>query len=207
MKKNNLICFVRSVALLPFMAALALVLGIYGGQIYQNILVQKQNTEDLARAASVALADQMASIRRSRAEAIDAYFEARNMPLSGTGMKMVLESEKHMLDWRLLPAIAVRESTGGKNACDKAENNSFGWASCKVGFNSNEQAIEVVAFNLGGKNPNTARHYENKTVQQILRAYNPPSVVPRYAEQVMAIMNAIGSKDTVSAVLAVNVNK
>ena len=36
------------------------------------------------------------------------------MPLFGMGMKMCKEAEKNELDWRLLPAIAVRESTGGK---------------------------------------------------------------------------------------------
>ena len=32
---------------------------------------------------------------------------------------------------------------------------------------------------------------------QILRAYNPPSIVPRYAEQVISIMNTIGPIDIV----------
>ena len=30
---------------------------------------------------------------------------------------------------------------------------------------------------------------------QILRAYNPPSIVKRYAEQVVSIMNAIGTEN------------
>ena len=48
---------------------------------------------------------------------------------------------------------------------------------------------------MGGNNPNTAHHYDDKETMEILRAYNPPSVVPKYAEQVVAIMNAIGDKD------------
>ncbi|MGH7249596.1 MAG: hypothetical protein ACREGC_01345, partial [Minisyncoccia bacterium] len=99
------------------------------------------------------------------------------------------------LDWRLLPAIAVRESTGGKNDCNKVAHNAFGWASCKVGFKSDAQAIETLATNLGGNNPKTAQHYDNKTTVQILHAYNPPSIVPRYAEQVLSIMNVIGDVD------------
>jgi hypothetical protein len=108
---------------------------------------------------------------------------------------MAEEADKNDLDWRMLPAIAVRESTGGKFDCKRVSNNPFGWGSCKIGFKSNEEAIEVVAKNLGGNNPNTARHYDNKTLKQILRAYNPPSVVPRYAEQVISIMNDIGPED------------
>ena len=135
------------------------------------------------------------AIYQERAEAIDAYFDSRDMPLAGLGMKMVLEAEKNDLDWRLVPAISVRESTGGKHDCMKVENNPFGWGSCKVGFKSNEEAIEIIARNLGGNNPKTARHYDNKTTIQILHAYNPPSIVPRYASQVLAIMKAIGVED------------
>ena len=133
--------------------------------------------------------------RQAKAEAINAYFKEHDMPLFGTGMKMVEEAEKNDLDWRLLPAIAVRESTGGKFDCIKVLYNAFGWGSCKIGFESNEKAIETVARNLGGNNPNTERHYANKNLKEILRAYNPPSIVPRYAEQVISIMNAIGDEN------------
>src|SRR3989338_4638400 len=91
--------------------------------------------------------------------------------------------------------IAIRESTGGKFECKKADFNAFGWGSCKINFSSHEEAVETVARNLGGNNPNTARHYDNKTTMQILRAYNPPYVVKRYAEQVLSIMNAIGKEN------------
>ena len=130
-----------------------------------------------------------------KAQAIDEYFEARSMPMKGLVEKLALEAEKNGLDWRLLAAISVRESTGGKFACKKAGYNAFGWGSCKIGFDSYEHAIEIVAKNLGGNNPRTARYYDNKTTIQILRAYNPPSIVPRYAEQVLAIMKAIGPED------------
>lgn len=135
----------------------------------------------------------------AKASAIDSYFKERDMPLAGTGMKMVQEAENHDLDWRLLPAIAVRESTGGKNECIRVPNNAFGWGSCKIGFKTVGEAIETVAKNLGGNNPKTAHHYDNKTTKQILRAYNPPSVVLRYAEQVMSIMDAIGEPDVIPA--------
>lgn len=157
-----------------------------------SLLSQKQSIE-----ASDLLALNQAIDQKNKADAIDTYFEARSMPLKGTGMKMVLEAEKNELDWRLLPAIAIRESTGGKFACKKVTYNSFGWGSCKIGFDSNEKAIEIVARNLGGNNPNTDHHYAGKTTKQILQKYNPPSVVPRYAEQVMSIMDDIGKIDEI----------
>ena len=129
------------------------------------------------------------------ADAIDAYFKAHDMPLAGTGMEMATVADNNGIDWRLLPAIAVRESTGGKQACSSVKNNPFGWGSCKIGFDSLDQAIETVAANLGGNNPNTASHYDNKTTTQILHSYNPPSIVRRYAEQVMTIMKDIGPAD------------
>jgi len=193
MKKNNIIRFVQSLILLPFVTGSATPFGnIIKNPINESVQIvftQKNNTETTALNK---LAD-----KKAKSLAIDAYFETRGMPLAGTGMKMVEEAEKNDLDWRLLPAIAIRESTGGKFACKGATYSSFGWGSCKINFDSHEENIEVVAKNLGGNNPNTARHYADKTVKQILQAYNPPSVVPRYAEQVMDIMNVIGEADEV----------
>lgn len=155
--------------------------GINGFEITRNdASIEKQNI-------------QIEEARIQKAESIDTYFKARKMPLQGMGMKMVLEAEKNDLDWRLLPAIAVRESTGGKNLF--AKNNPFGWGK-KVEFDSFDTAVEIIAKNLGGNNPKTAHHYDEKTTIEILHAYNPPSIVPRYAEQVIAIMNTIGAPDT-----------
>jgi len=160
----------------------------------ETVLVEKLNTETYQIPAFNQAEDMEAKTREARAEAIDAYFRKYKMPLLGTGEKMVEEAEKYDLDWRLLPAIAVRESTGGIHACKKAQYNPFGWGSCKISFNSYEHAIEVVARNLGGENPNTAKHYNGKDTKAILLAYNPPSIVPRYATQVISIMNRIGEK-------------
>lgn len=132
--------------------------------------------------------------REENAAKIDAYFAKGKMPLEGYGMKMVIEAEKHDLDWRLIPAIAVRESTGGRYACKSVSYSAFGWGSCKISFKSYDHAIESLAEHLGGNNPRTARYYDNKTVKGILETYNPPSVVPTYANEVMAIMDKIGEK-------------
>ncbi len=196
----------ESFILLPVLTMSGMPMGNTMGSVSQavaNIVnapftaLQKQN---ILTYESLALNDAIKKKledQKAKAVAIDEYFKARSMPLEGTGIKMVLEAEKNDLDWRLLPAIAVRESSGGKNACKKVQNSSFGWGSCKIGFNSNEHAIELVAFNLGGNNPKTSHHYDDKTTKQILRAYNPPSVVPLYVEQVISIMNAIGEADVV----------
>ncbi len=157
----------------------------------QAVLSQKLNP-----AEDVAVVDAESGVENleAKAAAIDAYFIAHGMPLAGTGKKMVIESEKNGLDWRLLAAISVRESTGGKHACKsaKAPNSFFGYGSCKFGFQSKDHAIEVVAKSLGGNNPKTAHYYANKTTLQILETYNPRTIVRYYPEQVIKIMYSIG---------------
>ena len=193
MKNNNLIRFVQSLILLPVMTFS--IGNTHSIEIPQNVLVQKLNSTVSGALAFNQALDSETKDQKAKAEAIDAYFRERKMPLEGTGAKMVEEAARNELDWRLLPAIAVRESTGGKFECKKVSNNAFGWGSCKIGFESNEKAIEVVAKNLGGNNPNTARHYEDKTTEEILKAYNPPSIVLKYADQVISIMDEIGEAE------------
>jgi len=193
MKNNNLIRFVQSLVFLPIM--MISFGNVHNVEISQNALVQKLNIAVNGTLAFNQALDLETEILKAKAEAIDAYFRKRKMPLEGTGLKMVQEAEVNDIDWRLLPAIAVRESTGGKFACKKVENNPFGWGSCKFGFKSIDSAIEVVAKNLGGNNPKTAKYYKNKTTKQILHSYNPPSIVPKYTEQVISIMDTIGDVD------------
>ncbi|OGI80511.1 hypothetical protein A2W43_00085 [Candidatus Nomurabacteria bacterium RIFCSPHIGHO2_12_40_11] len=195
MKKNNLIRFIQSLVILPVMTMPVMFGSMSSTGIVGNVLAQKFNITTNGTIAINQAIDPIAIALQAKADAIDAYFKERNMPLEGMGMKMVEEADKNDLDWRLLPAIAIRESTGGKFECKKADFNAFGWGSCKINFSSHEEAVETVARNLGGNNPNTARHYDNKTTMQILRAYNPPYVVKRYAEQVLSIMNAIGKEN------------
>lgn len=128
-----------------------------------------------------------------RAAKIDKYFADRNMPLAGYGKVMVEVSDQYGLDWRLLPAIAIREQSGGKvlphNCPGKTKNyNTFGWGSGSICFKSFEEAIRTVGMKLG-----TLSYYKGKTTEGKLKTYNPPSVVPTYAQEVIAIMNRIGS--------------
>ncbi len=126
------------------------------------------------------------ALAKEHADKIDAYYKKRGMPLEGYGAKMVAEAEKNNLDWRLLPAIAIKESTGGKFACVK---NPFGWGSCKIKFDNWNEAIETVARNLGGNNPNTARYYKDKTTIEKLSRYN--SVIPTYNKEIFEFMDLI----------------
>jgi hypothetical protein len=170
--KKQTIQFARGLVLLPFFAVGSPFAMLYEMNLFSNYAVVEE---------SVSLAEE-------RAGKIDAYFAKRGMPLEGHGEKFVAEAEKNGLDWRLLPAIAIKESTGGKFACGY---NPFGWGSCKiVKFKSWDAAIETVAHNLGGNNPTTARYYNGTTTEEKLHHYNG-SVVPTYTGEVLEFMELI----------------
>ena len=161
-------------AFVPFMAIPSISLASHIGSLEINPVTKVEvSVEDL---------------RDQKAAAIDGFFKNRSMPMEGTGKTFVLVAEKYGLDWRLLPAIAVRESSGGKQACG---HNPFGWGSCKLhNFVSYEAAIESLGKNLGGANPNTSAYYAGKSTQQKLYFYNG-TVLPEYPDEVVEIMKMI----------------
>lgn len=123
----------------------------------------------------------------TRADRINAYFGTWDLPLASHGEFMVEMADKYNLDWRLIPAIAMRESTGGKFAC---YNNPFGWGSCKIKFDNFEEAIETLARNLAGENPRTEMYYKDKTTEEKLHFYNG-TVIKTYVREVVKIMDRI----------------
>ncbi len=138
--------------------------------------------------------------QKVKAAKIDAYFGKYNLPAEGHGMAMVVAAEKYGLDWRLLPALAKLETTGGKHTCKnpKGVNNWFGWGSCKSGFDSVEESFDVIAKNLTGNNPKTAHYYKGKSVEKILEVYNPPAtpgITPNYHKLAFKIMGEIEGMD------------
>lgn len=171
--KKQTIQFVRGLVLIPFLTT-GSPLAMFNTNFAFKNLAQTFNTS---------MVDQSAE----HAKKIDDYFAKRGMPLEGYGAKLVQVAEENDLDWRLLPAIAIAESTGGKFACN---NNPFGWGSCKIKFKNFDEAIEVVGMNLGGNNPKTERYYKDATTTEILHHYNN-SVVPTYTAKVVAFMDLI----------------
>jgi len=180
LKMGNLIIqFTWSVATLPILA-MGLTSPFVSADDFQS---------QIGTPSALAETTEKNNLLDSQAEKIDTYFKERSMPLFGFGRKMAEEASEHDLDWRLLPAIAVRESSGGKQACG---HNPFGWGSCKITFNSWNEAIEVLAKNLGGDNPNTSDYYSGSTKLKLYH-YNG-TVLASYPSEVLAIMDAIGDK-------------
>ena len=114
MNKQKIVRYLQSIIAIPIFA---IAMPLSGVSAIPDITAVSQNTEE-----NSVIITQEEVIRKEKAEAIDAYFAKYNAPLKGYGMKFVVESEKNDIDWRLLAAIAMRESTGGKFACKKASN-------------------------------------------------------------------------------------
>lgn len=121
----------------------------------------------------------------TRAARLDAYFAKRDMPLAGYGEEFVAAADKYNLDWRLVAAIGVRESSGGKRLMN---NNPFGWGSAKIPFKDFSEAIVEVTKHLAGEYPGTAKYYKDRTLEKKLWYYNG-SVMPAYTGEVIDIMN------------------
>jgi hypothetical protein len=143
-----------------------------------------------------------------RAAKIDQLFLSRGNPLAGYGLAMVQAADKYELNWKLLPALSIIESNGGSMLCKNPKGawNPFGYGSCKIAFTDFNHAIDVVAKNLGGHNPATEKYYKDKTIEQIIDAYNPPSIRHDYRQLVTWAMNKIESTEipTSSKQLAMN---
>jgi hypothetical protein len=115
-----------------------------------------------------------------RSNALRKFFLTLNCPLAPVAEIFVAEADSHNLDWRLLPSLAVIETSGGKASHG---NNIFGWNNGHASFATLGAAIHQVARTLadGGA-------YKNKGLLALLRTYNP---VKGYAEKVQQMMSRI----------------
>ena len=66
-------------------------------------------------------------------------------PLAPFAGAMLAAADAEGIDWRLLPVIAVLESSGGRHACG---GNAWGYASCAREFGTFDDGISVVTATL-----------------------------------------------------------
>lgn len=191
MNKQKIIRYLQSIIAIPMMAVVMPLTGV------QSIPETTPNIANTAEISPSVITTQEQEDLKKKAEAIDTFLTSRGSILAGYGTKFVEEANKNDIDWRLLVAIAGRETTFGKNMCKnpKAPNNPFGWGSCKIGFKSINESIEKISMSLGGNSENTAHYYSGKTTLQILRKYN--SVIPNYPNEVVRIMKLIDAKEAI----------
>lgn len=110
----------------------------------------------------------------ARAKIIENFFLRYKAPLSLYSDVFIRVADKFELDWRLLPAIAMQESNGGKKMIDDSFN-PFGYGiygKLVIRFKSWDESIEKVGQALKEDYLNQGL----KTPFQIMAKYNPPSL-------------------------------
>lgn len=114
-----------------------------------------------------------AELSDSRAANLKAFFRKHNSPLYNFAEKIVTESDKNGFDYRLLPAIAMQESTLCRTI-PKDSYNCWGWGiygTTVTRFSSYDEAIATIAKGL-------KEQYLDKgyiTASSIMQKYTPSS--------------------------------
>lgn len=111
---------------------------------------------------------------------IRSFFRKRKCPAQRYAAEFVVAADRHRLDWRLLPSLALIESSGGKVFTN---NNIFGWDSCRHRFSSVQAGIDAVAERLAN-----SPLYRGKSVDEKLKVYNAK---PHYRTAVKRVMQQL----------------
>ncbi|MBI4902259.1 MAG: glucosaminidase domain-containing protein [Acidobacteria bacterium] len=109
------------------------------------------------------------------------FFHRYNCPVGRLAPSFIRASDRHRIDWRLLPSLALVESGCGK---ESFRNNIFGWGNGTIPFRSIEQGIHRVAERLAN-----SEYYRGKSLEEVLVTYNP---VPGYVARVQNVMRELG---------------
>jgi hypothetical protein len=115
-----------------------------------------------------------------RAVRLRRFLSKLHCPVAVMSEDFVQAADDNHLDWRLLPSIAVIESSGGKAY---KNNNIFGWRNGDEAFPTIRAGLNHVAYKLG-RSP----LYRSRNSLAKLRLYNPNE---EYPGNVMAVMNRI----------------
>lgn len=102
------------------------------------------------------------------------FFNDHNAPMAEYADQLVNTADRYGLDYRLMPAIAMQESSGGKKM-PKDSNNPFGfgiYGGKVTSFTSLPEAIDKVGRTLKQDYINQGLVYP----YQIMTKYTPPSV-------------------------------
>lgn len=127
----------------------------------------------------------------ARAKIVEDFFAGYKSTLASFGSKFITVADKYQLDWRLLPAIAMQESNGGKKVITNSYN-PFGYGIYGTNvrkFPSWEDAIERVGQALREDYINQGL----KTPEEIMAKYTPPSLATNgaWAKGVRSFMNEL----------------
>lgn len=102
-----------------------------------------------------------------RVEKLQSFFGRYSAPMGAYTSTFLRAADDNKLDWKLLPTIAMAESSGGK----RYKNNAFGWGSDKIDYGDDAADISAIALRLA-----TGRYYqtykETQRLSDFCLAYN-----------------------------------
>lgn len=130
------------------------------------------------------------SSREARVEALKEFFARYKSPLLEHTESIVEKADKYRLDYRLLPAIAMQESTLCLKA-PKETNNCWGfgiYGKKVTAFDNLEQAIEIVSKTLAEK-----YHAQGLSDPYEIMTKYAPSNSGEWAENVSYVMTRIAA--------------
>jgi hypothetical protein len=128
------------------------------------------------------------ALRDDRYDKLESFFQSFGCPAPHYVDEYLGAADSYTIDYRLLPAISVLESTCGVY---QRLNNRWGWDSARKGFSSFRAGLQYIARQLS-----QGRFYRNKALEEKVHMYNPN---PHYARLVRKLMLKIEDR---SAVLA-----
>lgn len=111
---------------------------------------------------------------------LEAFFDSYACPSPRHIAEYLRVADTYGIDYRILPALSVRESTCGHY---QQMNNRWGWDNARSGFGSIPAGIEYVGRQLA-----QAPQYKGKSLDQMLWTYNP---LPPYPGEVKKLMQKI----------------
>lgn len=109
------------------------------------------------------------------------FLVLRASPISHLAEDFLAVADRHGLDWRLLPSIAIVESSGGKYY---QNDNIFGWDNGVRRFTSIQRSIDIIGSQLARMS-----YYKGKDLNGFLRTYNPVGDYPGRVKKVMRALD------------------
>jgi hypothetical protein len=134
-------------------------------------------------AYSNTIGDHLSPVQDPRQGKLEAFFQSFGCPTPHHVEEYLGAADSFDIDYRLLPAISVLESTCG---IYQRLNNRWGWDSARKGFASFRAGLEYIARQLA-----QGPYYRGKTLDEKVHMYNPK---PEYAVLVKKLMRKIDDR-------------
>ena len=125
-----------------------------------------------------------ASVERHKHQSLSRFFKYYHCPDIAYQLinDFLYAADKNNLDYRIIPAVFLQESSCGKHYPEDT-NNVLGWESARKTFATIPECIGFVAERFAN-----GRYYQGKSLIQKLLAYNPN---PAYGPKILKLMAEI----------------